>query len=1179
MIPVLQQPTASLMPAKFSESPYPSDKKCGGIHASQRQIDHYNHVDQSKAHCQCSQTPSYRASHKAWLRKILVLILLMFLLLGAVILVWCMTNVDLFEMVLGGDGDAPSLVKRQSSESSFKKKKLYLIIIFVGLFLVVVAGIALSFWCCRGAFENPLCFPCYLSACCGGLDKPLSASKESDGERGEIHVPEEKLAIQELELKLSAPSRSIEKTDCTADQVLYEQGVIRVPEEQLAVQELKLDLPGPLSSIEIPDCTADQVLYMRGVVHVSEEQPATQEFKPTLPAPSRSIEITDCTAGQALYERGDVHAPEEQPAIQELKPKLSSPSRSIETAGCAGVQALHEEGVVHGLEEQPATQELEIKLSAPSRPIETADCMASQVLYEQGVVCVPEEKPAIQELETRLSVSSPYIETANCTAGQDLYEQAGVPAEEAQPAIQRLGLPLSAPSRSTEIADCTGSSALFEQGVVCVPEEQSAIQEPEIKLSAPSPSIKVAKRTAGQDLYEQGEVRASEEQPATETLEPPLSAPSRPLEITDCTAGQDICTPTLPGVSRAMRDSSPCEELHESQPDAYRMYSRNPYEGPSHKLVLAFDIGTSFSSISYCKADPGESPVILGVDKFPGQDHASSCNRIPSTMYYDKEGRVQAIGAETQQLHIIEKAGKEGWVRLEWWKLHLRSKHLEASHFSNANLPPLPNGKLAVEVLGDFMRYLFDCAETYIKEVDADITWDSLEDRIEFILTHPNGWEGPQQQQIRKAVELAGLIPVGEEGQSRVHLLTEGEASLHFYVTNFLTSETFEAMPIASSDEWEEDDSGSVPEYQGVIIIDAGGGTVDLSAYTMKLFPTSFREIAPAECRLQGSVFVTHRAHAFLRALLANSKYGDEDTLKRMADVFDKTTKLQFRDADEPQYIKFGTIHDEDPEYNIHSGQLELSGQDVARLFEPSVEEIISAFEVQRKAASMPISRVFLVGGFAANDWLHYSLSKHLESLGIALCRPGSQHVNKADGVVSYRLDHLVSSRAARFTYGIPCNFLYNPCDMEHVSRRSTVFTALRGDLRVPNGFGSILIRGTEVSEEQEFREAFYRENANLSACKSLGVDIVAYRGTLENPLWMDKEKESYTKLCTIFADTSKLTASLQPHLQANGMGFCYILDFDVVMLFGLTELKAQISWKENGVEVRSPATVVYDCD
>ena len=46
---------------------------------------------------------------------------------------------------------------------------VYLIVIFVGLFLCLVLGVMLSAWCCRGSFENPLCIPCYLCACCGGL--------------------------------------------------------------------------------------------------------------------------------------------------------------------------------------------------------------------------------------------------------------------------------------------------------------------------------------------------------------------------------------------------------------------------------------------------------------------------------------------------------------------------------------------------------------------------------------------------------------------------------------------------------------------------------------------------------------------------------------------------------------------------------------------------------------------------------------------------------------------------------------------------------------------------------------------------------------------------------------------------------------------------------------------------
>ena len=179
----------------------------------------------------------------------------------------------------------------------------------------------------------------------------------------------------------------------------------------------------------------------------------------------------------------------------------------------------------------------------------------------------------------------------------------------------------------------------------------------------------------------------------------------------------------------------------------------------------------------------------------------------------------------------------------------MRAKHLASSHIKDEDIPPLPRGKSAIQVLGDFMRYLFSCARNYIIETHASgaSMWKSMENSIEFILTHPNGWEGLQQQQIRHAAKIAGLIP-GKKHASRIHLLTEGEASLHFCVIHML-SDSLSKLPIVRTDELEEDVEEE-PEHQGIVIIDAGGGTIDLSAYSVKLsHPRDFKEIAPAECK------------------------------------------------------------------------------------------------------------------------------------------------------------------------------------------------------------------------------------------------------------------------------------------------------------------------------------------
>ncbi|KAG6369858.1 hypothetical protein JVT61DRAFT_13418 [Boletus reticuloceps] len=314
-------------------------------------------------------------------------------------------------------------------------------------------------------------------------------------------------------------------------------------------------------------------------------------------------------------------------------------------------------------------------------------------------------------------------------------------------------------------------------------------------------------------------------------------------------------------------------------------------------------------------------------------------------------------------------------------------------------------------------------------------------------------------------------------------------------------SDSLSNIPILSADEYEEE--VEEPEHQGIVIIDAGGGTIDLSAYSIKLSPPKeFKEIAPAECRLQGSVFVTQRAHMFLKAKLANSRYGLPDVVQQMKEIFDKTTKLRFRDAGDPQYIKFGTVRDKYPQYDIRSGQLKLAGEDVATFFEPSVEAIADAFEKQRQDATrlqIQIKHAFLVGGYAASDFLYRRLQQHPVFSEVHLCGP-SGHPNKAvaDGAVSSYVDPLVTLRTSRYT------------------------------------------------------------------------------GDLPDPAWKDKEPTCFTTLCTVLADTSAIAHSLHPQRGHRGDNY-YSLYFDVILLLGLTELKAQISWDDRGVEKRSPASIVYD--
>jgi hypothetical protein len=101
------------------------------------------------------------------------------------------------------------------------------------------------------------------------------------------------------------------------------------------------------------------------------------------------------------------------------------------------------------------------------------------------------------------------------------------------------------------------------------------------------------------------------------------------------------------------------------------------------------------------------------------------------------------------------------------------------------------------------------------------------------------------------------------------------------------------------------------------------------------------------------------------------------DDLEHIVRCFDKTTKLRFRNTEEPEYVKFGSTRDNDKSYNIRLGQLKLMGlflsilfdsnvpnfnsfrSDIAQFFQPSIDCIVKAVLEQRNSAHKTISVSF----------------------------------------------------------------------------------------------------------------------------------------------------------------------------------------------------------------------------
>ncbi|KZT00295.1 uncharacterized protein LAESUDRAFT_764717 [Laetiporus sulphureus 93-53] len=604
-----------------------------------------------------------------------------------------------------------------------------------------------------------------------------------------------------------------------------------------------------------------------------------------------------------------------------------------------------------------------------------------------------------------------------------------------------------------------------------------------------------------------------------------------------------------------------------------------PFRGFQRKLVLAFDVGTTFSGVSYAVLDPDEIPEIQNVTRFPGQENAAGDCKIPSILYYSQDGTVRAAGAEAALPGMDLQAEDENLIYVEWFKLHLRPSSLAPDDLDAVIARPLPTGKTAVDVFGDFLAYLYSCARKHITDSHAggDLLLSSFGDRIEFVLSHPNGWEGLQQSKMRRAAVLGGLIPDTAAGQGRVHFVTEGEASMYFCIQKGLAA-------------------NSMQIGQNILIVDAGGGTVDISAYKfVTVAPLSMEEVATPDCILQGSTRVNVRAQAFLQGQihdtdkLCGSYYGNEEDIKTMIRYFDKYTKPIFKDRSEDSYIKFGSMSCNDPSsisaedscflpgtrgrYDMFEIDIDsLSGSDeLASFFEPSIRAIVNAVEGQRRSVNGGLNMVFLVGGFAASPWLFSRLQSSLSYYGLTLARP-DRHTSKAvaEGAVAFYLEHWVSVRVMKVTYGVECTVEYDETNPEHRIRRGRITTRPSGRRALGDSFS-----GRRVRDKEEMYRNFFKESHESTTLDRLHTSITCYRGTTQDPRWTDLEPESFATLCTVQADTSRVTKVQQHGLK----GVYYTQHYKVVLLCGLTELKAQISWMENGEEKRGPATVVYDDD
>ncbi|KZV99293.1 hypothetical protein EXIGLDRAFT_831623 [Exidia glandulosa HHB12029] len=589
------------------------------------------------------------------------------------------------------------------------------------------------------------------------------------------------------------------------------------------------------------------------------------------------------------------------------------------------------------------------------------------------------------------------------------------------------------------------------------------------------------------------------------------------------------------------------------------------YNG-DEKLVIAVDLGTTNSGISFAHLQPGAAPRVRSVTRWPGQEDAAGDSKIPTLVRY-KEGKPIAFGADAVDDPDVE-GGPVSYLA-SWFKLHLHPSTMRSS--SNIAVPPLPPKITLKQVYADFLSFIFKHAVEFFTTSahDGERIWSRLNNTVVIILATPNGWDSYQQGFLHDAIVVAGVLPQGFE-PDRLQFVTEAEASVHY------------ALEHTRGGEW-------LTAGAHFAVLDAGGSTVDTTVYrcvstTPKVV---LEEVTGSECVQAGSVFVNRDAERLLKLKLANSKFNDSAFISAMLDVFERKTKRRFDGSDEASVIAFGRMQDNDPSCDISRGRLTMTSDEVKLAFQNSLADIMDSCARIIERSPKVCDTVLLVGGYSDSAYLRATLREKFAIRGIQfITADDSTKKAAAEGATSWYTKQLVQARAVRAHFGISLNEFFRD------SKRSLKLESERPEAKYIAADGkpkigpilSIVAKKHEVisvESRKTFKYAHhFASKPDIEEMRNCSMTIFAFDADTP-PDWVyvrHSETKSLSpgvrRVCEIVCDLSTMYDGFKSEVNPKGQEY-WTIEYEFEVSFGTNSLQAEVQWKVNNVYKKSPLQAI----
>uniref|UniRef100_A0A8C1QGZ9 Heat shock 70 kDa protein 12A-like n=1 Tax=Cyprinus carpio TaxID=7962 RepID=A0A8C1QGZ9_CYPCA len=464
---------------------------------------------------------------------------------------------------------------------------------------------------------------------------------------------------------------------------------------------------------------------------------------------------------------------------------------------------------------------------------------------------------------------------------------------------------------------------------------------------------------------------------------------------------EDIITDAMatPSPAKSMGDPgitplSPTHILNDSEENET---TRHPYV-----VVVAIDFGTTSSGYAY--AFTKEPECIHTMRRWEGGDPGVSNQKTPTTILLTPDKKFHSFGYAARDFyHDLDPTESKQWLYLEKFKMNLHT-----------------TAELSDQAGSDFDN--------------ADVRW---------VITVPAIWKMPAKQFMREASYKAGLV--SRDNPDQLIIALEPEAA-SIYCRKLRLHQMVDLGNKTAFNGYSPTENVGMGMTQGdrYVVVDCGGGTVDLTVHQIRMPEGHLKELYKASGGPYGSLGIDYEFEKLLCKIFGQD-FIDQFKIKRPAAWVDLMIAFESRkraatpDRSNPLNINLPfSFIDYYKKFRGHSvehalrksnvdfvkwssqGMLRMNPDAMNALFKPTIDHIIQHLtELFDKPEVTDIKFLFLVGGFAESPLLQQVVQKMLQGRSRIII-PHDVGLTILKGAVLFGLDpSVIKVRRSPLTYGV----------------------------------------------------------------------------------------------------------------------------------------------------------------